>query len=133
MSSFDRITTSDNYSDLLRGYSDFKPSDYSEKLKETLAIEDFEERILALYKLYLIYEKKTVGLCVLIPDDTDDIVSDEIEKIKKEFKHLNSEKRVISKTISSMLEKYKDVHFPNEYPISNVSFLIRKNLISQHI
>ena len=58
MSSFDRITTSDNYSDLLRGYSDFKPSDYSEKLKETLAIEDFEERILALYKLYLIYEKK---------------------------------------------------------------------------
>ena len=133
MSSIDRIVISDNYRDLIRGYSDFKPSDYSEKLRETLAIEDFEERILALHELYLIYEKKTIGLCVLIPDDTDDIVSDEIEKIKKEFKHLNSEKKVISNTISSMLKKYNDVHFPSDGPISNVSFLIRKKLISQHI
>lgn len=121
--------------ELLKGYSDYDPSKYSEKLKETLAIECFEERILALHTLYKNYEKATTRLyAICFSNICDGKTSDKIEEEKKELKKIISENNVIGKNIEEMLDKYNEVEFPeyDDDPVSMVSFLIRKKLISKH-
>ena len=134
MSNICRVGVTDEYIDLINGYSIFDPSKYSEKLKETLAIEGFEERILSLHELYLNYENESSPLYCYIPFDNSECnISDDVEEKKDKIRLINSEMKVIVQNISSMLEKYNEISFPCDEPIANVSYLIRKKLISKHV
>lgn len=84
MSTITPIAIPNEYFELFQGYYDFDPSKYSEKLKETLALECFEEKILALYHLLLNYEENsTLISCICLEYIYDGISSDEIDEKKK--------------------------------------------------
>lgn len=115
-----------------RGLSNYGPKMYSSKLIEVLSLSDKEKMLIAMRDLYLRYaEQAGVLSAECLASIGCGVILRDVEEKKYSYQYIKSEMKVLRERVRNLLEDYEGQNFPTNEPISMVSHLLRKGVISR--